>query len=327
VTRTQRRLFGGLLAPALIAAAACAGVVTSERPAAPQAAARLSWQSVDLGRAGADLAPGVAYSGGLWLGNAELQGLSDLKIVGQAREGRITALSVSDFGALVQFDMIVDGRERLTSARGFRISALTDPQGQPLQPKARADAEGLAVQDDGSVLVSFEGEHRIWSYGEGGAGRPVAVRHPEVDFANNAGMEGLATAPDGGWLVLGEDGGAWVCDPTACRALPQAPTTSRDGYRFTGADRDPSGAGWYVVERAYFPPIDMRVRVRHMAADGTLGPVLIALKSPARVDNFEAIAARAIPGGTQIFILSDDKANPLQQTLLLSFVLTREVGG
>ena len=63
----------------------------------------------------------------------------------------------------------------------------------------------------------------------------------------------------------------------------------------------------------------MRARVRRMAADGTLGPVLIELKLPGLTDNFEGIAAETRGDSVRLYILSDDNANPAQKTLMLAF--------
>ena len=51
-------------------------------------------------------------------------------------------------------------------------------------------------------------------------------------------------------------------------------------------------------------------------------PSLLAqLYGSMRLDNFEALAARALAGGTTaITILSDDNYNPLQETLLVEFL-------
>lgn len=294
----------------LLLAAACAGAGTT-RPgplAGPDRPVRIETRRVPLGVGGAILAPGVRYAGGLALYGANLHGLSDLKLDG-AR-----AWAVSDFGDLVRFTIRLDASGRLVGASEAVSRALADADGLPLTPKRRADAEGLARLDDGRLLVSFEGDDRIWAYGPNGGGRPAPLRRPDVAFPSNEGMEGLSVAP-GGWLVLGEGGGAWICDDSACGALP---VVLDDGFRFTSADRDPAG-GWFVVERFYAPPLDLRVRVRRMAKDGALGPVLIALRPPASVDNFEGIAAQATPHGARLYLLSDDNAHPLEKTLLLAF--------
>ncbi len=308
----MRTVFRALAAAGLIALAACAGVATSV-PRDPGDAGhpiRMDARRVPLGVGGADLAPGVTWAGGLSLHGANLHGLSDLKLDGDQ------AWSVSDFGSLVRFTIRLDRAGRLVGAGGATSRRLIGPDGTVLQPKAAADAEGIALLPSG-VAISFERDHRIWSYGPGGTGLPVPLRRPDAVFEDNEGMEGLAAAP-GGWLVMGEAGGAWTCDPDACTALPRAPAAFTDGYKITGADVDPNG-GWFVVERSYTPPLDMRARVRRMAPDGTMGPVLIALRPPASVDNMEGIAAVRTARGTRLYLVSDDNANPLEKTLLLAF--------
>lgn len=303
----------GLLAAGLIAVAACAGVATTEpvRDAEGAWVVGIETRRVPLGPAGADLAAGVRYAGGLSLHGANLHGLSDLKLDGDQ------AWSVSDFGALVSFRLRLDGHGRLVGAEQARLRHLIGLDGAALPSKRAADAEGLALLD-GEVVVSFERDDRIWSYGPGGRALPRPLRHPEARFGPNEGMEGLAAAPGGGWLVLGEAGGAWVCQPAACRALPGAPTQLEDGFSFTSADVDPAG-GWFILQRRYRAPFDLQARVRRMAPDGSLGPVLISLKPPASVDNFEGLAAQATPGGVRLYMLADDNANPLEKTLLMAF--------
>jgi hypothetical protein len=301
----------GLVSAGLLAAAACAGVVTSTpQPAGPDLPIRIEARRTPLGIGGASLAPSVRYAGGLTLRGSHLHGLSDIKVEGDR------AWIVSDFGDLVRFTLRFDQDGRLVSADQATRRALSDPDGAVLAPKDRADAEGLALLLDGRVLVAFEGEHRIWDYGVGGLGRPGSVAAPEVALASNEGFEGLAVAPDG-WLVLAEGGGGWRCRAQGCSELSDL--RPADGYRLTGVDRDPAGRGWYVVERYYSPPFDMRARVRFLSDDGRRSSPLIELRPPASVDNFEGVAAVATATGTRLYLLSDDNAKSLQKTLLLAF--------
>lgn len=305
----------GVVAAVLLAAAACAGVATSTpQPAGPDIPIRIEARRTPLGIGGTTLAPGVRYAGGLTLRGSHLHGLSDLKV----EDDR--AWIVSDFGDLIRLTLRFDSDGRLVTADQGTRRALVDIDGTALTSKARADAEGLAILPDGGMLVAFEGEHRIWSYGTGGLERPVAVAAPNVDLPRNEGFEGLASAP-GGWLVLAEGGGVWLCDARACAAFGDLRPS--DGYCFTGADRDPRGDGWYVVERRWAPPLDLRMRVRRLSTEGRLSEPLIELRPPASVDNFEGIAAVATPGGVRLYLLSDDNANPFQRTLLLAFDVVR----
>jgi hypothetical protein len=318
----MRAALRALTAAALLGAAACAAVATSTPGPVPgpDRAIRMEARPVPLGLGGARLAPGVRYAGGLVLRGPALHGLSDLKI-GTTTATGARAWVVSDFGALVRFTLRLNPNGRLVSAGEALSRPLTGPDGAGLAPKARADAEALALLPDGRVLVAFERDHRIWSYGVGADERPVAVASPAVDLPDNEGLEGLAVDGRGGWLGLAEGGGAWRC-AEACVALGSSPVVPADGYRFTGADRDPAGEGWFVVERFWRPPLDMRVRVRRLSTTGALSDPLIQLRPPASVDNFEGIAAVATPTGTRLYLLSDDNANPLQKTLLLAFDVT-----
>jgi hypothetical protein len=278
-------------------------------------------RSVSLGLpGGAQLADGVRFAGGLQIlaaPTSPLHSLSDLKLTGDG--GFVT---VSDTGDLVRGDIRLDAQGRLIGLDHFRSRRLTLQDGGAITDKSDGDAEGLALTPSGDLLVSFERRHRIWNYGPLSALKthPTPMRMPDFAFTENDGMEGLAVAPTG-WRVSGEAGGVWDCSPARCTVVTSPPDTPipDSEYRITGLDRDPSGDGWFVVQRLYRAPIDMRARVRRMAPDGTLGPILIELKLPGTTDNFEGIAAEMRNGKTRLYILSDDNFNPAQRTLMLAF--------
>lgn len=281
-------------------------------------------RSVSLGLpGGAQLADGVSFAGGLQLiaaPTSPLHSLSDLKLTGDG--GFVT---VSDAGDLVRGDIRLDAAGRLIGLDHFRSRRLTLEDGRAISDKQHGDAEGLVVTPSGDLLVSFERQHRIWNYGPLSALkiRPTPMRKPDFAFTENDGMEGLAVAPNG-WRVSGEAGGVWDCSAARCTVVmaPRETPIPDSEYRITGLDRDPSGDGWFVVQRLYRAPIDMRARVRRMAPDGTLGPIMIKLKLPGTTDNFEGIAAETRHGKTRLYILSDDNFNPAQRTLMLAFDLS-----
>ncbi|MET4683757.1 esterase-like activity of phytase family protein [Brevundimonas faecalis] len=319
----NRRLYVSALAALTLAA--CASAVVTSRPWTPPvdaggwSPAEASTRATGLGLpGGAVLADGVRFAGGLTLltvPSSPLHSLSDLKLTG---DGGFVA--VSDAGDLAQGRLKLDGRGRLVGLEAFRTRRLTLTDGAPISDKAEGDAEGLAVTASGDLLVSFERDHRIWNYGPlTNLRTPQAVRRPDFPFPENDGMEGLAASADG-WRVAGESGGVWDCSPVRCRVVVAPPETPLpDGeYRITGMDRDPAG-GWFVVQRLYRPPLDVRARVRRMDEDGALGPVLVELKLPGTTDNFEGIAAERHGDRTRLYILSDDNFNAVQRTLMLAF--------
>lgn len=305
---------------------ACAGAVAIAPMAAP---ADPGWnpvpasvRPVGLGLpGGARLGRGVSFAGGLELvagGDSPLHGLSDLKLVDETE-----FVSVTDAGDLVRGRLVLAPDGSLSGLEALRLRRLTGLDGRPILDKAMGDAEGLLLTASGDLYVSFEREHRIWNYGQLGdlRVRPRPVRHPDAAFGLNEGMEGIAVAPDGGWRVTGEAGGVWDCSPPRCVvvSVPPEPPVAVSDYRITGLDRDPSGDGWFVVQRAFSPPIDARARIRRMAPDGSLGSILIELRLPGTTDNFEGVAAIARNGTTRLYILSDDNSRTAQRTLLLAF--------
>lgn len=265
----------------------------------------------------------MTFAGGIELApdpSSPLHGLSDLKLIDDGG-----FISVSDAGDLVRGRLVLDRSGRLIGVEALRHRRLSLRDGAPITDKADGDAEGLALVD-GDLLISFERDHRIWSYGppDALALHPQPVRHPDAAFSPNQGMEGLS-ARIGGWRVAAESGGVWDCSPALCEVVTAPPQTPSavSAFGATGLDRDPAGQGYFVVRRSYRRPIDLRAQVRRMGEDGALGPVLIELSLPGTTDNFEGIAAVAREGSTRLYILSDDNAHRFQRTLLLAFDVRR----
>lgn len=262
----------------------------------------------------------VRFAGGVALRSEDPRfgGLSDLRL--DASGGLV---AVTDAGDLITAQLILDTAGRLAGVGKVRLRRLTELDGLPISDRARGDAEGLAILPDGQVLVAFERDHRIWSYGRDAADRPSPRPHPGHAFANNEGMEGMVGDGAGGWYVAGEGGGFWHCDLTACEARAAPPETPLAGYRPTGLALDTQTGGLLMLERYYEAPIDTRIRVRRIDRNGQVKSGLIALRLPATVDNFEGIATTLNADGSQrVYILSDDNFSARQRTLLLAFDLT-----
>jgi len=302
---------------------ACAGAVTVQEPWRGSTdgwiAANAEVRPVGLGLpGGVRLAPGVRFAGGLEIiapRGDRLHGLSDLKLAGD------DIVAVTDAGDLVRARLALDQRGRLAGLSDLRLRGLTDEDGRAFPTKSDGDAESLAITADGDLVVAFEQQPRIWSYGplDRLNLRPVARAVPPVP-PGNAGLEALAAGPDG-LRAAAEGGGVWDCAILLCvevSAPPATPPAVAD-WRVTSMDRDATGGGWFVVERLYREPFDTRARLRRMDPSGRLGPVLVALSLPSTTDNFEGVAAVAGASGTRLYILSDDNDNPRQRTLLLAF--------
>lgn len=267
---------------------------------------------------GVRLAPGVRFAGGLQIitpRGDRLHGLSDLKLA----DGDMVA--VTDAGDVVRGRISLDRRGRLAGLSNLRLRSLTAEDGRAFPTKSDGDAESLAITADGEVVIGFEQTPRLWSYGPLDAvrDRPTPRAVPPLP-PGNEGLEALAAGPDG-LRAAAEGGGVWDCAPAGCVEILAPPATplAVSDWRITGMDRDPAGDGWFVVERLYREPFDMRARLRRMDASGALGPVLVTLSLPSTTDNFEGVAAMSGASGTRLYVLSDDNDNPRQRTLLLAF--------
>lgn len=267
---------------------------------------------------GVRLAPGVRFAGGVQIvapRGGRLHGLSDLKLA----DGDMVA--VTDAGDLVRGRLAFDRRGRLAGLSGLRLRSLTAEDGRAFPTKSDGDVESLAITADGGLVVGFEQRPRLWSYGPLDAleSRPSPLAAPPLP-PGNEGLEALAAGPEG-LRAAAEGGGIWDCTASHCTEVAPPPATppAVSDWRVTGMDRDPAGMGWFVVERLYREPFDMRARLRRMDPSGRLGPVLAILSLPSTTDNFEGVAATTGPSATRLYILSDDNDNPRQRTLLLAF--------
>lgn len=231
---------------------------------------------------------------------------------------------------------------RLTGARGGMIVPMLDANGQAMSGK-QGDAEGLDTLTpydiDGPVMVSFEGDHRIWVYGGPQNGqRSVlhALALPEAirNLPGNGGMESLARLPGDRALAIAES------DTNAQGLLPAWLVSSRSPsedtldtavvptrpFAVTDAKLAPDGK-LYLVERSFSRETGVGIRLRSADAaearsGGQIqGDELARMGMSFVIDNFEGIAVRRTPEGKiLIYLAADDNFNaPLQQTLIMMF--------
>jgi hypothetical protein len=271
---------------------------------------------------------GFVYAGGLALTSTDtsrLHGLSDLAIGG---DNQLTA--ISDDGDLFEAKLQLDATGRLVGLTNTKLQPLKGLDGQPLQGKTQADAEGLAVMPNGDRLVSFERDHRIWLYPvgpDGSWGTPRPVPKPATVFPDNEGMEALAAYPIAGpdaYLVGGEEGEVWVCRlSAACTALP--PQSGPDfTWGLTGFAAF-HGSAIATLHRGFDPIRGWRANVRFISdptKSATLQRTVASLRLEGAIphDNFEGVALSQSPSGaTRIYLISDDNSAANQRTLLLAF--------
>jgi hypothetical protein len=254
-------------------------------------------------------------------------------------------LAVSDVGHWLHTHLVHEGG-MLVGLENSTLAPAMGMDGEPLEGLG-GDIEGLATDSGGLVLVSLERDHQILTFDFSGtpslAGalkegtRPVArIIPPAPDTLEpNGGMEALVALQDGvlltvtessfnsdtttrGWLIRGnqfEELSYPVRDdfyPVAMALLPDGNVLTLERYY---TPRKGPAARLCIIQRAGIAP------------GATLQCDNIAeIASPMAVDNFEGLrVVEGTQGETLVYLLSDDKFNPAQDTLLLMFELVDHV--
>lgn len=195
-------------------------------------------------------------------------GLSAIEV--SADGGRFTALS--DRGVLLTGRLLRSGG-RLTEVQVDHREPL-EVHSLPDAPAEAAifDSEGLALLPDGRILVAFEGQHRLATYGGNGTLRRVTSFPDAVQSAHlNEGIEALAVLPDGAIIAVpetpvGESFPVWRLRPGAKDWTRMFALAAGQRFRPVGADVGPDGR-IYLLERA-FEGVGFAARIRSMAMDG-----------------------------------------------------------
>jgi hypothetical protein len=278
----------------------------------------------------------------IWRGGLSLKtnskyfgGWSDLYVTPDGQH----LTSIADVGEWLTATLDYDKDHNLTGVHGGTLGALHGLNGETFARKSDADSEGMAHMPDGSWLVSFEQEHRIWHYPTLD-GVPTKIDDPPHIRRQpaNGGIETLTALDDGtivaiseqygerpntrlGWIGTPEAGGHYGWSTFDYAAIPHFDPTS--------IVRLPDGS-FALLERAWDILRGVRIRVMRFDAEqlrpgNTIHAEELAfLATPYAVDNLEGIAAARGPRGeTLLWLISDDNFNPLQRTLLLMFELAK----
>lgn len=242
-------------------------------------------------------------------------------------DGRFVA--ISDLGHFLTGRMTFDAQGRVTGIADADVEPMRDLSGRVITVKARGDAEAVRHDLDGSLLVSFERDHRIWRYADPTATPTPVEIPPEVStWEENEGIEALAVLPGGDLLILAEEQGpadrhqGWLR-----RGGRWSPLVWQGSNNFMPTDAVALKNGDVLVLQRRFTWIGGiaarlgLVRAADITPGATLDPEILAEWSPPlAVDNMEGIDVIERPdGAVDIFLMSDDNRNPLQRFLLLQF--------
>ncbi len=318
-------------------ATACAGASPSPAVAQEQALEiRSASQPFKIDDPSAKSIGRLVWRGGIMM-TADARhfgGWSDLQV---AADGK-SLTSISDEGAWLTATIEYDGDANLAGLVNARTGQLKGLDGRPIAHKIEADAEGLARLPDGSWLVAFERDHRLWHYRTLTA-TPTRIEGP-AEIARqpaNGGIEALTVLPDGRVIAISEEYSVrtgtvagWIGTPGAAGRYQWASFSyaTIPDFRPTSIAQLPDGS-LATIERAFDVVRGVRCRVMRFDAGQVVAGAtvqaeeLARLASPYAVDNLEGIAAtRGSRGETLLWLISDDNFNPLQRNILLLFELT-----
>lgn len=333
----MRRAIRPLLAFCLLVTAACAAVP----PPGPVGARDLPLQinssplPFKLGDSQADEVGKLKWRGGIAMTatSRNFGGWSDLQVSADGRR----LFAISDEGSWLDAAIDRDRDGNLIGLSDARIGSLRGLDGLPMRDKAMADAEGLSVLPDGSWIVSFERQQRIWRYATFDS-TPTVLNLPE-DFArqpNNGGVEALLALGDGRIVAISEELKAgpearvgWIGEPGGQGRYrwSRFSYVSEPDFAPTAIGQLPDGS-FVTLERAFDFARGVRCRVMRFDANqlkpgGAVKPEELArLASPYAVDNLEGLSVtRGARGETLLWLMSDDNFNPVQRNILLLFEL------
>ncbi len=254
---------------------------------------------------------------------AEFGGFSGLEI----------AANGLDFWAVSDRGHIVKGRLERASADGA-ITSVTGYEGNSLKISTGedvtglySDAEGLAIADDGTIYVSFEGYHRLAEYPEMTADA-VRIERPDAfeRMQNNSSLETLAIDADGTLYTLPERSGQLSRPFPVYRyrngkwdqpfSIPRRPP-----FLPVGGDFGPDGK-FYLLERHLNGIFGFQSRVRRFdfGSDGVTNEQTLLETGTGTHDNLEGIAVwRDESGRIRMTMISDDNFKPFQRTELVEY--------
>lgn len=217
---------------------------------------------------------------------------------------------------------------QISDVKSSRIQPLKSRKGKPFK-RFWNDAEGLAMDANGKLFVSFEAKHRVLAY-DGPFGAATNLKsHPDFkSMQNNSSLETLAIGADGTLYAIpertGSNSGRFpVYVKRAGRENWEKPYSipRRPPYLPVGADIGPDGK-FYLLERHLSGILGFTSRVRRfdIGAKEFHNEVEL-LQSPVGAhDNLEGLAVwQDDKGDIRLTMVSDDNFKFFQVTELVEY--------
>ena len=247
--------------------------------------------------------------------------------------GGLSGFEVSDDGArylavtdsaFVFSGSLLRDMGQISSVTVDYVHQLTRADGS-LLTGAKADAEGLAIDDAGRIYVSYEGVARVAIYDDIRQPALKTVRSPVfADLQFNSSLEAVAVNAEGAIYTIPERSGRATRPFPVYRyfegewsvpfALPR-----RGAYLIVGADIGPDER-LYILERD-FTGIGFRTRVRRFDLTGA-GETVLLETSNGKHDNLEGLSVWTDERGrTVLSMISDDNFKFFQRTEIVEYII------
>jgi hypothetical protein len=262
---------------------------------------------------------------GSWTWETGVPGLYGFSAIEVSDDGG--AFTVMGDGGQIVRGLIHREEGRIAGLRQWTFTMLHGSAGASLTRDLR-DSEGLAIAQDGTAYVSFEGHHRVWSYADlEGPARPLPLHRDFGGFPGNAGLEALAVDADGTLYAVPERSGG-LTDPFPVYRYRNGSwgtpfTIPREGeFLPVGADFGPDGL-FYLLERRFLGIFGLQSRVRRFEIAGDqIGREQTLFETlPRTHDNLEGLSVwQDYEGFIRLTMISDDNGRaPLQRTELVEY--------
>ncbi|MFS4581436.1 esterase-like activity of phytase family protein [Phaeobacter sp. C3_T13_0] len=236
---------------------------------------------------------------------------------------------ISDRATIVTADIQrgADLMQAITSVTPTKAHKLRASDGAILRGRI-VDAEGLAVAQDGTLFISFEGVSRVARHRKGDSRaevlpRPKAFRRLPLNKA----LEALAIDKRGHLYTLPEraltkSGDIPVWRWNGSRWDRPFVLPSRGNFLPVGADFGPDGR-FYLLERNFgFIGFRSRLRRWNVVGDHISGEVTLLETGLGLHDNLEGVSIwRDQSGALRATMVSDDNFKSLQRTELVEYRL------
>jgi hypothetical protein len=236
-------------------------------------------------------------------------------------------ISTSDHGYFLS-GKIKRQNGKIVSVSDQKLVPINNPKGA-LVDKLNGDAEGIAIGPNGKIFVSFERNHRVWSYAETHSAAYELPKHTDFKALQfNSSIEALAIDKNG-WLYAVPERSGKMNRPfpiyrfNGTRWDKRLSIPRRGTFLVTGGDIGPDGK-FYLLERNYFLPIGFASRVRSfgITKPGLIDEQVVLLTNYGVHDNLEGISVwQDDKKHIRITLISDDNFNFFQQTELVEYVV------